>query len=656
MRLKDGFCGATTDYCGTGCQLDFGVCESTEGTVSQDGTCGGALGYTCKGSTFGECCSEYGYCGSTDAYCGSGCRVGLGKCGTELQERQEYAPPSSATSSAVAQPTSPPTDSCVRCEGQPGDDQFCGYDIHTDYYKHVPKTCRTVEYTLEITNTTVAPDGIPRIALLVNGQMPGPLIEASWGDTVKVTVINRMQDNGTTIHFHGVRQNYTNQYDGVPSVTQCPIPPGESMTYTWVAESYGSSWYHSHFAIQTWEGVFGPVVIHGPSSPERQYDIDAGHIMLQDWSHWTVDSQYHLAQDATPGHNGGARVMDNGLINGKNTWGRDGSYNQTGERFTMKVTKGKSYLLRVINVSIQSTFKFHIDGHSFTVISTDFTPIVPYDTSILNVNIGERYDVIVHADQEVGDYWMRSDNQNTCAGVKQALDIKAIFSYEGAGGGTPTTVPQNYTTECTDENHSLHVPIVPFDVSEPDVTFYGDVTIEQPNNIYRWAISGNTFTAKWDDPTVLGILDSGEPPNYSGDLIIHAPNAGEWVYIVVESAVALPHPLHLHGHDFFILATGTGRYNPGVPLRLQNPSRRDTVLMPGNGYVVGAWKADNPGAWLMHCHVGWHSAMGLAAQVVELQDQITDTWNDGGSQLKENCKAWDTWASGRGLSTADSGV
>lgn len=405
---KDGFCGATTDYCGTGCQLDFGVCESTEGTVSQDGTCGGALGYTCKGSTFGECCSEYGYCGSTDAYCGSGCRAGLGKCGTELQERQEYAPPSSATSSAVAQPTSPPTDSCVRCEGQPGDDQFCGYDIHTDYYKHVPKTCRTVEYTLEITNTTVAPDGIPRIALLVNGQMPGPLIEANWGDTVKVTVINRMQDNGTTIHFHGVRQNYTNQYDGVPSVTQCPIPPGESMTYTWVAESYGSSWYHSHFAIQTWEGVFGPVVIHGPSSPERQYDIDAGHIMLQDWSHWTVDSQYHLAQDATPGHNGGARVMDNGLINGKNTWGRDGSYNQTGERFTMKVTKGKSYLLRVINVSIQSTFKFHIDGkmiltqgkrrvqllteasgHSFTVISTDFTPIVPYDTSILNVNIGK---------------------------------------------------------------------------------------------------------------------------------------------------------------------------------------------------------------------------------------------------------------------------
>lgn len=143
---------------------------------------------------------------------------------------------------------------------------------------------------------------------------------------------------------------------------------------------------------------------------------------------------------------------------------------------------------------------------------------------------------------------MRSDNQNTCAGIKQALDIKGIFSYEGSKGSLPTTAAQQYTTECTDEDHSLHVPILPFDVSEPDVTWYGDITVEQPNNLFRWFISGNTFSAKWDDPTVLGILDNGQPPSYSGDLLINAPNEGEWVYIVVESEIALPHPLHLHGH------------------------------------------------------------------------------------------------------------
>jgi FtsP/CotA-like multicopper oxidase with cupredoxin domain len=83
--------------------------------------------------------------------------------------------------------------------------------------------------------------------------MPGPTIHASWGDTVVIKVNNQLSDNGTAIHFHGLRQKGNNMNDGVPSITQCPIPPGSSMTYTWVAENYGTSWYHSHFAIQAWE-------------------------------------------------------------------------------------------------------------------------------------------------------------------------------------------------------------------------------------------------------------------------------------------------------------------------------------------------------------------------------------------------------------------
>lgn len=78
--------------------------------------------------------------------------------------------------------------------------------------------------------------------------------------------------------------------------------------------------------------------------------------------------------------------------------------------------------------------------------------------------------------------------------------------------------------------------------------------------------------------------------------------------------------------------------------------------MPGAGFVVGAFKAENPGAWLMHCHIGWHSAMGFAAQVVELVDQIPQTWDDGGCELKDMCAAWSAWADARGLVAGDSGV
>lgn len=157
----------------------------------------------------------------------------------------------------------------------------------------------------------------------------------------------------------------------------------------------------------------------------------------------------------------------------------------------------------------------------------------------------------MQADQEVDNYWMRSDNQHTCSGVTQGLDIKGIFSYDGASSDNPTSVPLPYTTECTDEHHTLHTPLLPFNVTKPDITWYGDVSIGFTNNLFKWVISGSTFSAKWADPTVLGILDNGVVPKYSGDLIIDAPTEGQWVYVVVESALALPHPLHLHGHVSF---------------------------------------------------------------------------------------------------------
>jgi len=238
---------------------------------------------------------------------------------------------------------------------------------------------------LEVTNTTMAPDGIERVVLSINGQVPGPVIEANWGDTVVVRLTNKLQNNGTSFHFHGIRQNHTNLDDGVPSITQCPIAPGESMNYTWRATNYGSSWYHSHFAIQAWEGVYGPMIIHGPHS--APYDVDAGAIMLGDWSHATVDSMYDAAQ-AFP--TGGPRLLDNGLINGMNIWTlADGT--TVGKRFELptEFEQGKKYLLRVTNVAMQSTYKFYLDGHKFTVISNDFVPIVPYETDVLDINIGK---------------------------------------------------------------------------------------------------------------------------------------------------------------------------------------------------------------------------------------------------------------------------
>jgi hypothetical protein len=68
-------------------------------------------------------------------------------------------------------------------------------------------------------------------------------VTADWGDILSIKVINKLQDNGTAIHFHGVRQLNSCGADGVPGITQCPIAPGAEFTYYFRATQFGSSWY-----------------------------------------------------------------------------------------------------------------------------------------------------------------------------------------------------------------------------------------------------------------------------------------------------------------------------------------------------------------------------------------------------------------------------
>lgn len=101
-----------------------------------------------------------------------------------------------------------------------------------------------------------------------------------------VHVRNSLQSNGTGLHFHGIRQNWTDAMDGVPSITQCPIAPGDVYTYRWRAVEYGTGWYHSHFYVQAWDGVFGGIIINGPAT--ANYDVDLGHVFLNDWYHVSI--------------------------------------------------------------------------------------------------------------------------------------------------------------------------------------------------------------------------------------------------------------------------------------------------------------------------------------------------------------------------------
>lgn len=106
--------------------------------------------------------------------------------------------------------------------------------------------------------------------------------------------------------------------------------------------------------------------------------------------------------------------------------------------------------------------------------------------------------------------------------------------------------------------------------------------------------------------------------------------------------------IHLHGHDFAVLQYSTDKYNSSedLDLNLENPRRRDAVLLPQNGFIVIAFKTDNPGSWTLHCHIAWHASAGLAFQVLEEQPAFKAGIEDSTVariQLDRTCQNWDVW-------------
>ncbi|KAK9770909.1 putative Laccase-2 [Seiridium cardinale] len=562
--------------------------------------------------------------------------------------QQPGQPSTSTTTSATPGSTIVPDEPTVprdACTGNTADtrSQWCDYSIDTDYSTTSPDTGVTREYWFELTDVTIAPDGVSRTAMAVNGSFPGPTIIADWGDMVVVHVTNSLTTslNGTSIHFHGIRQNYTNENDGVSSITQCPTAPGESITYTWKAEQYGSSWYHSHFSLQAWEGILGGIVINGPAT--ANYDEDLGNLFLNDWDHSTVDQLYDYAQTVGP------PTLANGLINGTNV------YDDGGSRFTTSWTSGTTYRIRLVNGAIDTHWKFMVDNHTMTVIASDFVPIEPFTADYINIGMGQRYDILITADQSaVADqFWMRAIPQSACSDVETADNILGIVTYVGDTSTEPTTVGYDYGADSCDDETANLVPYITKTVGGAELQAVEDASIALQGSLFKWTLNSTTLLTDWANPTLMQVLN-GTDVFDTNDAVIHLPEASQWFYLVIETSLAVTHPIHLHGHDFYILAQDTGTYSSSVSLNLDNPPRRDVAMLPPSGYLVIAWETDNPGVWLLHCHIGWHTSEGFALQFVERFDEISDLTDT--TYVSDQCDSWATFKDANSITQGDSGI
>lgn len=512
-----------------------------------------------------------------------------------------------------------------------------GYSIATDFDQKFPTTGNTVSYTLDLTNGTCNKAGSgDKVCFFVNGQNPGPTIHAAWGDTLSITVNNKLQHNETSIHWHGVRQFNTPGEDGVNGISGCAIAPGDSKTYTFQVTQFGSSWYHSHTSAQYGDGVVGAIVFDGPAS--SNYDDDLGPYLLsevyQGLTAWQVNA---IAQQSLQ-QRGGPPGASNILINGEAKGSNGGNYNQ------VTITKNKKYRLRLVNVAVDSYIRVSLDNHIMTVMTSDFVPINPFTTEWLLLAIGQRYDVVIHADQPSGNYWFRAESQTGCFSSNAATGL-AIWTYADANAGTPSSSAYQEPSGCLEPVMSPYwkqpVPSASFQ-NTLDTEITNAVVTPGGDSMVVWALN-KPIWVDYANPTLQYIMEGNTsyPETYN---VINTNGEGSWNYWLITSdpnTFGLDHPIHLHGHDFFVVGQGTGTYDESTAnLNWNNPVRRDTATLPASGWLAIAFSSNNPGAWLMHCHIAWHIGEGLGMQYVEAPDQVVFPNKDDFAKTCNNYKAY----------------
>ncbi|CAN8103161.1 unnamed protein product [Discula destructiva] len=582
-------------------------------------------------------------------------------------------------------------------------------DLKTGFV--VSRTPTVREYEFNISHALAAPDGVWKTMILANGQSPGPLIEASTGDTVRVRVNNLMPNTSTTIHWHGINQYNSTWMDGVAGVSQCGIPPGGgSWTYEFVlAGQRGTFWWHAHAGVQFSDGLFGPIVIHDPDEMVPKTDDDKIVFLGENYHSFAAELLSHYLAPTSPWDPTEAGVeplADSLLLNGQHTFScavqsttftpsaqpNDTTTTTTtplctgGALYTTTVTPGSTTRLRLINHSSFFSYWFRIDGHTLTLVEIDGVEIAPLAVDGVHVNIGQRYSVLVTANHTVGgndgggggggggEFAIRSALERECflpfatynsSGLESVgYEARGVLRYEGsathaAAEGVPAPEETTTTTAVAlDETYTNGNPRLCLDLrfdapapkraeaayplSATDPQFIVDFEFRQVGAVNRIFLNRTSWAPYGDDATLWQAMgqdfDDAEGGGGGGGGAYHSwgfrldqqvllvPEGSGSVQVVVNSLDVMEHPFHMHGHTVQIVGWGPGRYIPGTAptttWNLENPMRRDTFTVPEQSHVVVRFRADNPGVWILHCHVAWHLEAGMAALFLERPEDL----------------------------------
>lgn len=390
------------------------------------------------------------------------------------------------------------------------------------------------------------------------------------------------------------------------------------------------------------DGFRGPLIVHDPNPPFH-YDEEFT-LTLSDWNHGQMAdliAQYESRQNEAA-FGGREPLPDVALIN-----------DSTNTK--VKVEPGKTYLVHIVCLGNWPGHTWVLDGHEMTVVEVDgvYTEPRPAGDQMLRIATGQRMGVLIHT---------KNDTSQNFA-IWDTMDVNMMFVYEDR------PIPEGYNPNVTawlvyDETKPLPPPpvinelnflddvsLVPAD-KEPllqpvDHQIILDTFSTEINGIKRYTVNNKTYLPQ-DVPTLYTANTVGQElasnPEVYGQVNPFVVKHGEVVEIVINNHHNNLHPWHLHGHQFQVLQRSavdggyfTGQYYQNVS---QTPVRRDTIMVQNHGHVVLRFRADNPGVWLLHCHVEWHVEAGLMATIIEAPETFPGSQNAPPKSHYDACAAY----------------
>jgi FtsP/CotA-like multicopper oxidase with cupredoxin domain len=399
-----------------------------------------------------------------------------------------------------------------------------------------------------------------------DGTVPGPELRYRQGERLRIEVENAL-DAETTVHWHGIR--LPNAMDGVPYLTQPPIAAhGGRFLYEFDLPDAGTYWYHPHLGSpeQVGRGLYGPLIVEERDPPAVDRDVVW---ILSDFRldrEARISGDFRSFMDSSHAGRIGNTVTVNGAV-----------------RESFSVRAGERIRLRLINSSNARIYGLGFEGHEPWVIAFDGQPIEPHRLENGRIVLGpaQRADLVIDCGGAPGSRHRIVDNFYA-RGAYRLLDV--VYSSDAAIRAAPRDVPR--------------LPPNPWLV--PDLA-----RAER----HRIVFAGGMMGAMPNQREHRGLFWTVNGRPAADDAHQHAPlltlARGRSYVLELVNDTAWHHPIHLHGHVFKILSRGG---KPGT-----RGESGDTVLINPRSRAEIAFVADNPGDWMLHCHILEHLASGMMA-------------------------------------------